>query len=94
MEVPVTFHGCVAFALPALLRQSTAIAQQVEVQTGKPADMTSFSAVSLWASALACVCCLGCVYVCTEVNAQTSLLCPTTLLGCSGGGSAHQKQWW
>lgn len=41
MEVPVTFYGCVAFVLPALLRQSATTICGAEVQMGESADVTS-----------------------------------------------------
>lgn len=40
MEVPVTFYGCVAFVLPALLRQSATTICGAEVQMGESADFT------------------------------------------------------
>lgn len=38
MEVPVTFYGCVAFVLPAVLSTTICVA---EVQMGDSADVTS-----------------------------------------------------
>lgn len=35
MEVPVTFYGCVAFVLPALLRQSATTICGAEVADGR-----------------------------------------------------------